>query len=802
MQNLELRILLSRIFFPGKWSLRTRFLCTSGFLLLFGAICTLLMVSSTLKERAEDAIHSRLQDFAYQFSLLQEEMMVSVATTAATITTAEEVTTAIEDSNRLALQISVSRIRDRIRQSSNREAAHLQIYLPGGTPLFNTSNSNPLEDQRRTTFELVEEVKTHQKPISGVQLLPSGLYFSSAAPATREMGNFVGIVEASTSFSQLLDRLRKNTGFGLTLLIDNPAADEKTETTPPSKPRLNMAPLTFGLTELEEVERIDLTKQSELHSTDNLFFISEKLTDYNKKSIGKILYFYDGKNELLTARSSIRNICLLLLTVFLLLSLTLYYNVRRICSFFTRLQGALISSHSNDFIEPFLTNKVQCVDILDCEHKDCPVHKNPSKVCYLETGDQAISSQFRNSCLHLNTYRRCEECPVYKLRKGDELMQVRHVVNTMMGLWSNFLDSVGEVLAEMFKKYQSSKPSLSDISTSLNQLAGLTTYSHDLQGVYAKEEVYNQLQWVFESRFGLTDFNLLEVNSSENRLEAVLNRHDLTSSHLDVFFNCDLCRAKRVAEDLNSENNPQLCPYFGIDHTKEVRCCMPMVMGGRVGAVFTFVTPLPTWQAIKMNLGIIKKYLEETAPTLSSLRLLQITKDQALRDPLTQCHNRRFMDEYLGKLEGLHVRNGRKLGFIMADLDHFKMVNDEFGHLAGDEVLKQLAAILQQNIRKSDLLVRYGGEEFLIILMEINQDGISLEIAEKLRSAVEEAKLALPSGGTLRKTISMGVAEFPLDGDQIYKVIKYADVALYQAKEQGRNRALHFTQEMWEGEDY
>jgi diguanylate cyclase (GGDEF)-like protein len=286
------------------------------------------------------------------------------------------------------------------------------------------------------------------------------------------------------------------------------------------------------------------------------------------------------------------------------------------------------------------------------------------------------------------------------------------------------------------------------------------------------------LQWVFETRFGLSRFNLLEVNSSENRMISVIDLCNLNESHLDVFFNCDLCRAKRVAESLNSENNPQLCPYFGIDHESEVRCCMPMVMGGRVGAVFTFVTSRAAWKTVKANLGIMKKYLDETAPTLSSLRLLQISKEQALRDPLTQCHNRRFMDEDLGKLEGLHQRNQRKLGFIMADLDHFKMVNDEFGHLAGDEILKQLAVILRQNIRKSDLLVRYGGEEFLIILMEITQDDVTIQMAEKLRMMVEETKLALPSGGTIKKTISMGVAEFPNDADQFYKVIKYADVAL------------------------
>ena len=185
-----------------------------------------------------------------------------------------------------------------------------------------------------------------------------------------------------------------------------------------------------------------------------------------------------------------------------------------------------------------------------------------------------------------------------------------------------------------------------------------------------------------------------------------------------------------------SVNNPVLCPNFGVDHTTTLRCCLPMVMGGRVGAVFTFAVPRDTWPKYRHDLPIIKKYLEETAPGLSSLRLLKVSKEQALRDPLTKCHNRRFMDEYLMQFESLHQRSPKQVGFIMADLDFFKMVNDEHGHLAGDMILQQVANILRETIRKSDLLIRYGGEEFLIMLLEINKDGATLEVAEKLRKDI------------------------------------------------------------------
>ena len=371
-----------------------------------------------------------------------------------------------------------------------------------------------------------------------------------------------------------------------------------------------------------------------------------------------------------------------------------------------------------------------------------------------------------------------------------------------MGLWENFLDKVGKLLSDVFRTSSGQMPSLEDVSNYLEQMAALTSYSHDLHGVYSKEEVFRLLEWVFEKQFSLTQFNLLEVNSSDNKMTPVIDRYDISSSHREVYINCDLCRAKRVAQDVVSLNSPYLCPYFGIESAEEIRCCIPMVMGGRVGAVFTFIVKRAAWTTKKHEIPIIKKYLDETAPILSSLRLLQISKEQALRDPLTQCHNRRFMDEYLIQLEHQQSRRKNNLGFIMADLDHFKMVNDEFGHLAGDEVLKQLAVILKQNIRKSDLLIRYGGEEFLIILLDVEDENTSFIIAEKIRCAVEDAKFALPSNGILRKTLSMGTANFPADAQHFYQIIKYADVALYQAKEQGRNKVIKFISEMWNEDDY
>jgi len=136
----------------------------------------------------------------------------------------------------------------------------------------------------------------------------------------------------------------------------------------------------------------------------------------------------------------------------------------------------------------------------------------------------------------------------------------------------------------------------------------------------------------------------------------------------------------------------------------------------------------------------------------------------------------------------------------MVDVDYFKEVNDTYGHDMGDKVLKEVAKILTKTVRESDLVIRFGGEEFLVLLMDV-QSGKSEDVAEKIRRAVESHTIE-SFGVVLRKTVSIGVSEFPEDSEKIWQCLKYADVALYKAKEMGRNRVVRFRPEFWTEESY
>lgn len=156
------------------------------------------------------------------------------------------------------------------------------------------------------------------------------------------------------------------------------------------------------------------------------------------------------------------------------------------------------------------------------------------------------------------------------------------------------------------------------------------------------------------------------------------------------------------------------------------------------------------------------------------------------RDTLTQLYNRRFLSSILKR--EIELCRRRRIGFavLMVDVDHFKRINDEFGHETGDQVLQQIAMHLLNNARAGDFVFRYGGEEFLIVLAEVDQVR-AMRVGEKLRKRIEEAEMLLANNRRLRVTVSIGVAAS--DGHPDYeRIVERADAALYQAKRNGRNR--------------
>lgn len=220
------------------------------------------------------------------------------------------------------------------------------------------------------------------------------------------------------------------------------------------------------------------------------------------------------------------------------------------------------------------------------------------------------------------------------------------------------------------------------------------------------------------------------------------------------------------------------------------RACLPMLAEG---AVFGLLAV--EFGAALDSAGGDRRYplavalAEQSALALANLRLREALREQSIRDPLTATFNRRYLDETLLREIARCERSGATLAVAMIDVDHFKPFNDRHGHAAGDRVLAAVGRVLREVFRRSDIVCRYGGEEFAVLLPDVAEPA-AMQRATDLLGAVR--RLRLEWGGTPLEpvTVSIGLALFPRDGGSPAALLAAADAALYRAKQAGRDRLV------------
>ena len=197
-------------------------------------------------------------------------------------------------------------------------------------------------------------------------------------------------------------------------------------------------------------------------------------------------------------------------------------------------------------------------------------------------------------------------------------------------------------------------------------------------------------------------------------------------------------------------------------------------------------------------IGLIMDVTERTRAEREVQALQEKLREQSTHDALTGLYNRRYLEETLARELILAEREGHPISIIMGDLDHFKAVNDRYGHLAGDEVLRVFGELMKKHARGSDIYCRYGGEEFLLVLPGMAEKD-AVERAEHLRRAMAATTVTFGSSRIV-VTASFGVASFPHDGRSGDELTAAADSALYAAKAAGRNRVgVHHSQSVAPG---
>jgi diguanylate cyclase (GGDEF)-like protein len=187
-------------------------------------------------------------------------------------------------------------------------------------------------------------------------------------------------------------------------------------------------------------------------------------------------------------------------------------------------------------------------------------------------------------------------------------------------------------------------------------------------------------------------------------------------------------------------------------------------------------------------LSIVRDITERKMVEEKVQKLQEQLLDQAVHDSLTGLYNRRYLDETIIRELARAARYNQPVGIVMCDLDHFKLINDTHGHLAGDEVLRVFAELLKNHARGSDIVCRFGGEEFVLFLPDMPA-AVAYQRAEQLRKELAAKRITLGTA-VMQVTASFGVAAFPENGRTMDSLISAVDAAMYQAKEAGRNRVV------------
>lgn len=313
----------------------------------------------------------------------------------------------------------------------------------------------------------------------------------------------------------------------------------------------------------------------------------------------------------------------------------------------------------------------------------------------------------------------------------------------------------------------------------ISKMNDMLQICQDLNEAY--KIISNKAEGLFPSFSGA----LVTYEKSNNSLKTIKQWGDQLL--LKKYFSPEDCWALREGHFyiMNGSNKELVCYHFESLPVSGYICLPQLTQTGVIGLLVLIapkgisITPYQQQLAVTFN-DIIRLFL-------FNIRLRETLREQSIRDPLTQLYNRRYLNELLPRELSRIIREKRQLCVSVLDIDFFKHFNDKLGHSAGDEVLKFIGKLLKENFRGSDITCRYGGEEFVVVLVDLDLSG-ALPRLQKFREKVKSTHLPFHDQNLPQITVSIGVAEAPNNGTTMEAIIRAADEALYVAKQKGRDR--------------
>lgn len=313
-----------------------------------------------------------------------------------------------------------------------------------------------------------------------------------------------------------------------------------------------------------------------------------------------------------------------------------------------------------------------------------------------------------------------------------------------------------------------------------------------LRSCREEEEAYEMisanLPVIFPNSYG----SVAIFNNSRNILRPVLTWGELPDG-VALDFEPDACWALRQgrAHLSGGDKSTPVCAHLEHIADGNMTICLPMqAQGETIGQIFIGAQKSERGEATREELGTMRRITEQISLALANLKLQRALKEQSIKDPLTKLYNRRYLEDTLSRELARAQRNAQPLTVLLMDIDHFKKVNDTYGHDAGDAVLSAFAKMLTTKVRKEDIACRWGGEEFLLILGAADE-GLAQSRAQEICDTARSLKISF-QGKPIPITVSIGASVFPSHGEAPEDLIRNADQALYKAKQGGRDKVVLF----------
>ncbi|HAU1501966.1 TPA: diguanylate cyclase [Legionella pneumophila] len=408
-----------------------------------------------------------------------------------------------------------------------------------------------------------------------------------------------------------------------------------------------------------------------------------------------------------------------------------------------------------------------------------------------EIWKNSLQNNEENKTIELNTEH---EKIVYEMsskliQNGDN--EINGVVHSVRNITKRVQEHT-----ELQESYQKLANGMKELQEKNEQITLLVEMSDIMLACSSQQELSDVLSKYSQRLLRFSSGYLFIMHPSKNYLEKTTSWGDPQPHELT--FTPEQCWAIRRGRvhNVDSSHIELLCGHvsFSLEQQDLSLLCVPLMAQNDIYGLLYLEVNLKQLPLFDENQRLlITAFAELTALALANVRLGESLRYQSIRDPLTGLYNRRYLEDFLFKQLHQAERTKASFAILMLDLDHFKKINDTFGHEAGDFVLKEIGQILNNDIRLGDVATRYGGEEFVLLLFDVDANAAKTR-ADNLRSAISKLQVKYGAQYVGQVTASIGISIYPDDAKSPDELIEAADKALYQAKNKGRNMVLLFSE--------